>query len=282
MPEKSNQRPVSQSLKEYGRGIAGGLLFSLPLILTMEVWHTGFNTTPLQLILVIVFTFILLLGYNRFAGMRPEANWGSVIVDSVEEIGIGFVMAFLLLVTLRRIDFETMSLLEITGVVVMEAMIVSIGVSVGTAQLGVSHEESEEDKAEKKQRQSGLVSLIVLSLCGGVLIGGSVAPTDEVFMIGVEALPGHVLAMALLTIVMSALILFFSGFERTSADADAFTVVQQTCVCYLVALASSAVLLWLFGRLSGVSFWVGVAQTVTLGMLTSLGTSAGRLIIDGV
>ena len=29
------------SLREYGRGIAGGFLFSLPLILTMEVWAAG-------------------------------------------------------------------------------------------------------------------------------------------------------------------------------------------------------------------------------------------------
>ncbi|HEX4668040.1 MAG TPA: DUF2391 family protein, partial [Chthoniobacterales bacterium] len=33
---------IGDSLREYARGIAGGLMFSLPLLYTMEVWWTGF------------------------------------------------------------------------------------------------------------------------------------------------------------------------------------------------------------------------------------------------
>ncbi len=251
----------------------------------MEVWWTGSVTSPFRLILSILFTFALLLGYNRFAGMRSEASWGSVIVDSVEEMGIGFFMSFVLLLTLRRIDFETMSLLEITGKVVLEAMIVSIGVSVGTAQLGVNNDRSEEEKDRAPERQSGLSSLIVLSICGGVLVGGSVAPTDEVFIVGVESLPGHILVMALLSVLMSSLILFFSGFAGASGSdsgLNAVEVIGQTALCYSIALISSALLLWFFGRLEGANFWTALSQTVTLGTLTALGASAGRLIIDGV
>jgi hypothetical protein len=32
-------RSTGESLREYGRGVAGGLLFSLPLLYTVEVWH---------------------------------------------------------------------------------------------------------------------------------------------------------------------------------------------------------------------------------------------------
>lgn len=285
MPEQSDQRPISQSLQEYGRGIAGGLLFSFPLLYTMEVWWTGFVASPFQFILVIVFTFGLLLGYNRFAGMHPEATWKDVLVDSVEELGIGFLLSFALLFMLSRINLQEMSTLEVMGKVVIEAMVISIGVSVGTAQLGMGGNEDEDDEAKdlKKKRQSELGSLIILGLCGGVLIGGNVAPTEEVLVIGIESNPGHILAMALVSLAMSVLILFYSDFEgsgKKSAKADFFTIAQQTCVCYLVALGSSALLLWFFGRLDGVSFWTGFAQTVALGVLSSLGTSAGRLLIN--
>ncbi len=285
MPTQSDQRPISQSLQEYGRGIAGGLLFSFPLLYTMEVWWTGFIASPFQFILVIVFTFILLLGYNRFAGMHPEATWKDVLVDSVEDLGIGFFLAFTLLFMLRRIDFHEMSMLEIMGKVVIEAMVISIGVSVGTAQLGVDNGDSQDEEAKdlKKKRQSGLLSLIVLGICGSVLIGGNVAPTEEVLVVGTEAHPGNVLAMALVSLAMSVLILFYSDFEGTgkkSGKPDLFTITQQTCVCYVVALSTSALLLWFFGRLDGVSFWTGLAQTVALGVLSSLGTSAGRLLIN--
>jgi hypothetical protein len=43
------ERPVHKSLQEYARGIAGGLLFSLPLIYTMEVWWAGFTSHPMRL-----------------------------------------------------------------------------------------------------------------------------------------------------------------------------------------------------------------------------------------
>ncbi len=43
--------PVSNSLREYARGMAGGLMFSLPLLYTMEVWWTGFVAEPMRLLI---------------------------------------------------------------------------------------------------------------------------------------------------------------------------------------------------------------------------------------
>ena len=111
----SGGRPLKLSLKEYARGITGGLLFSFPLLYTMEVWWAGFSTTPLQLLMLVVFTFLLLLGYNRYAGMRPGVSWRSIIIDSVEEMGIGVVLSFGVLLVLNRIQWDEMQLSEIIG-----------------------------------------------------------------------------------------------------------------------------------------------------------------------
>ena len=87
-------------------------MFSLPLLYTMEMWWAGFTSQPERLLLYIAATFALLIGYNRYAGMRQDASWVEVAIDSVEEMGLGLVTAGLMLFLLGRITSE----MELTGV----------------------------------------------------------------------------------------------------------------------------------------------------------------------
>ena len=80
-------RPVDQSLREYARGVAGGLLFSLPLIYTMEVWWAGFIAPPSRLLLSLAAGFFLLFGYNRYAGLHQDASWWEVAFEAVGVTG---------------------------------------------------------------------------------------------------------------------------------------------------------------------------------------------------
>lgn len=290
MIDEKNIRPVRKSLQEYARGIAGGLLFSFPLLYTMEVWWAGFIASPAQLLIMVMVTYLLLLGYNRYAGMRPGVSWRSVFIDSVEEMGLGIVLAFGVLFVLNRIQFGEMSIDEIMGKIVVEAMAVSIGVSIGTAQLGGADDEAEEEnevQAEAKEAgwRTGLrskVSLVVLALCGSIVVGGNVAPTEEVLVLAIGARPVHILLMAVLSLAMSMVVVYFSDFKGTGQHRQgdlAFAITLDTCLSYLTALAASAFLLWFFGRFQGVSFEVAFAQCIVLGVLSSLGASAGRLLI---
>lgn len=265
-------------------------MFSFPLLYTMEVWWAGFTASPVQLLLMVLVTYLLLLGYNRYAGMRPGASWRSVFIDSVEEMGLGIVLAFAVLFVLNRIEFGGMSIEEIMGKVIVEAMAVSIGVSVGTAQLGSPEDEPEEEdevKTEAKEAgwRTGLrskVSLVVLALCGSVIVGGNVAPTEEVIVLAVGAEPLHILLMAVLSLAMSVVVVYFSDFKGTGHHQKknlAFAITLDTCLSYLTALAASAFLLWFFGRFEGVDFEIAFAQCIVLGVLASLGASAGRLLI---
>ncbi len=124
-------------------------MFSLPLLYTMEMWWAGFTSQPERLLLYIAVTFALLIGYNRYAGMRRDASWVEVAIDSVEEMGLGLITAGLMLFLLGRITSE-MELNEIVGKLVMEAMTVAIGVSIGTSQLGSGAAADEQDKGVKK------------------------------------------------------------------------------------------------------------------------------------
>lgn len=137
------ERSLTKSLQEYLRGIAGGLLFSLPLLYTMEVWWAGFTTHPLPMLIYVLATFTLLLGYNRYAGLRRSASPVEVAIDSVEEMGLGLVIAAVVLWLLGQIAAD-MPFSEIAGKIIVEAMTVAIGVSIGTAQLGGAEGEAKE------------------------------------------------------------------------------------------------------------------------------------------
>lgn len=285
-----HNKPIKESLVEYAQGAVGGLLFSFPLLYTMEIWYAGFLAQPYQLVVMMVATFLLLLGYNRFAGMHPGTTWKNVVIDSFEEMGIGLVMSFCILLMLNRIQLGENSADEILGKIITEAMFVSIGVSVGTAQLGNSAKEangeqeeaSEKEDKEDKDIRSGKLALVVLALCGSILVGGSVAPTEEVLLIAVEAKPIHILSLAISSILLSLVVCYFSdfkGIDRKGNRVTLYEIVFETCLTYCTALIASAFVIWYFFGFADTGFWNIFAQCIALGVISSLGASAGRLLI---
>ncbi|HEX7177887.1 MAG TPA: DUF2391 family protein, partial [Pyrinomonadaceae bacterium] len=183
-------------MQEYARGVAGGLLFSLPLLYTMEVWWAGFTAHPLRLAIYVAATFVLLLGYNEFAGLRRDTSFVEVAIDSVEEMGLGLLIAAVMLWLLGRLTTE-MPATEALGKIVIEAMTVAIGVSVGTAQFGAVEDEDkgagggdESAGGTEGGDEVGAVrhfgGQVAVSLCGAVLFAANLAPTEEIVQIAIE------------------------------------------------------------------------------------------------
>lgn len=286
MPGRSNPRArsnadqgsVAQSLQEYGRGIAGGLLFSMPLLYTNEVWDAGFAMPPVRQLAYLGLTLVLLFGYNRFAGLRRDSSWAEVGIDSVEELGIGLLLSALLLYALGRIS-GGQPVDEVLGRIAVEGMTVAIGVSVGTAQLGAGNA----GDTSQDEEPAGYGGQLVLAFCGAVLFAANMAPTEEVVVLGVELAAGQLIAVALLSLALGGLILFFSDFRgsrRSVHSGDPGAVLRGTVVTYAAALLASAGILWIFGRFDGVSPPIALGETVALGMAATLGASAGRLLIQ--
>lgn len=293
---KKKQKSLTVSLQEYLRGITGGLLFSLPLLYTMEVWWAGFISQPLRLLIYILATFTLLLGYNRYAGLRRDASRVEVAIDSIEEMGLGLVIAAVVLWLLGQIRSE-MTIEEIAGKIILEAMTVAIGVSVGTAQLGGGEGEEKKDKGMTgedecassspapllSQKGSDFSGQLTLALCGAVLFASNVAPTEEIIMIAIESSPGRLLGLGLLSMLLATMILFYSDFtgsQRFSEARGIKTVVFGAVITYAIALVASAAILWFFGRFDGIAPIICLAQTVVLGVAATLGASAGRLLLQ--
>ncbi|MFC6998339.1 TIGR02587 family membrane protein [Rufibacter roseus] len=285
-------KSISHSLQEYGRGIIGGLLFSLPMLYTMEVWWTSYDVNPWHLLLYMGMTFCLLLAYNTYAGLRPSASWREVLVDSIEEMGLGVVLSFLFLMLLGRLNVQEMSLERIVYMVLVEAMPVAIGVSVGTAQLGAaSADEDEEDTPPKekllnqKEGQASTAEMILLATCAGMLFGANIAPTDEVMVLATGATPLQLLFMFLCSLLLSGGVLYYIGFrgayETPAEEAPkVLEVLWGLSLTYATAFCVSAGALWFFGRFEGASLQICIEATVVLGIVTSLGASAGRFLLD--
>ncbi|MGV3615448.1 MAG: TIGR02587 family membrane protein [Fimbriimonas sp.] len=274
-PAAPTAPPIADTLKEYGRGMAGGLLFSLPLLYTMEVWWTGFTASPLRLLAFVLLTFGLLLLYNRYAGMHEDATFGDVVLDSFEEMALGVALSAGVLWMLGRLRPDD-SPSEMIGKIIVEAMIAAIGVSVGTAQLGEGVEGQEE-------RGNSFGGQIAIAFCGAFLVAANVAPTEEILLIAVESDPLRLLCMVAFSLMLATVILVHADF-RQSRPFDKVSGIPHglftASVTYLVALVTSAVLLYIFGRFGGVGTGVAVAQVVVLSLPAVLGASAGRLLIQ--
>ena len=271
---------TAESLREYGRGFAGGLLFSLPLLYTMEVWWAGFIATPARLLLLLAATFLLLLGYNRFSGLRHDADAVEVVVDSVEELGLGLITAAGVLYLLGRIGPE-ISARENLGKIVVEAALVAIGFSVGSAQLGATNEEIGEGSGDGKR--TTLAHHVVIALCGAVLFAANVAPTEEIIVIAMETHPAQIVGIALLSAAIGGCVLYVVDF----ASSDRFAPVEHTldiaigsAVTYAIAIVASAAILWFFGRFEDVALTMGARQVVVLAFPAALGAAAGRLLLQ--
>ena len=289
-------RSIGDSTREYARGIAGGLLFSLPLLYTMEMWFAGLTARPARLIVYVLVTYVLLLGYNRYAGLREDASFAEVAIDSVEEMGLGLVIATIVLWFCGRITGE-MTNAEIVNQIVVEAMTVAIGVSVGTAQLGggeqtESGERSDDDKPPDDDTNAdnrgtkddvSFSGQLVIAMCGAVLFAANVAPTEEILVIAIESSPLKLFGLSLMSLVFGVLILTYSevhGADKFVRASGWRFALMDAFITYAVALLASGLILWFFGRFDGESMEICLAQMVVLGVAGALGASAGRLLLQ--
>ncbi len=277
-------KPLNKSLKEYGRGITGGLLFSLPMLYTMELWWAGFRANSLQLIIYFIVGMFLLMVYNHYVGIRRDHSILEGLEESIEEMGMALILTVFILWITGRIA-PNMSLNEISGKIIVEAVTVAIGISVGKSQLGSESDEKKDDDEEKKwSKNPNILRSINIALCGAILIASNVAPTDEVVVIALEAEVFKLLLIAVLSIGIGGSVLYYINFtgskEAVLAPHNFGEAVIGTVIMYAVALTSSAFMLWFFGRFEGLSLYGIVAETVVLGFPAALGASAGRLLIQ--
>lgn len=296
--EASDER--EDLLRSYLRAIGGGLLVGLPLLFTMEMWWHGFLIPPLKILLLLAIGAGVVVGLNAISGFRQDRSVSDVLVDSVEVVGIGIVVAALVLLLLGRLDLGT-ALGDAVGKIALEAIPIAIGASIATAQFGgrgamrggaVSPDggsgDGDSGSASGDAGSAGMVGgrdRLLIAAGGALVFALNIAPTEEPVILGIDAEWWLLLIVMAATYVVTLGIVFFAEFrgehvypEERGPLASPWA---ETLVAYVISLAVSFLLLWAFGRTHGNSVSAILGQTVVLGVVASFGAAVGRILLQG-
>ncbi|MBD1897960.1 TIGR02587 family membrane protein [Coleofasciculus sp. FACHB-129] len=270
------------------RGAAGGFLFGIPLLYTMEVWWIGSFTEPPVMLAAIAATFIVVFLLNRTEGFRKykDIRPGEAVMDTIEAIAIGVVCATSILILLREITFDT-SLGEALGKIIFESVPFALGVALARSFLSGDRYQSpnsdENPPQPDKTRLNATLADIGGTLIGATIIAFNIAPTDEIPMLVAASSPPWLIAIIVASLLISYGIVFQAGFtnqqQRKQQQGLFQRPLSETVCSYLVSLLAATFMLWFFHQLSFDDPWqMWLSYTLLLGLPATVGGAAGRLL----
>ncbi len=273
--------PTYPSPREFGigaaRAFAGALIFSLPMLMTMEMWWLGFYMDPLRMALLLAISLPLLVRLSRYGGLRPTASIWDDLADSLVAIGVAAFASALILWIFGVIGPGT-PLREIVGNIALQAFSGSLGAMLAQNQLGSGGAEEERERADASY--GGEIFLMVI---GALFLSLNVAPTEEMILIGVKMNVWQEIGLVVLSIcVMHAFVyaLEFRGTEQPRPTEGFWSVfARYTVVGYAVVFLVSLYVLWTFGRTDGNSIEAILSSAVVLSFPGAIGAAAARLIL---
>lgn len=269
-----------RALRDLGRAAGGALVFSLPMLMTMELWWLGFYLDRLRMLVLVVTALPLLVILSRYVGFEQTKNWLDDVVDALIALGVSAVVCVVTLVLFGTVTPDT-SADEAIGKVVIQMVPASIGALLAKSQF---HSDSSGDGDEGlPPRDESYGGELFLMAVGALFLGFNVAPTEEMILISYQMTEWHALALVLLSIGLMHGFVFalgFAGGSEVSPDQPWWVpLLQLTLPGYVIAVSVSLYLLWLFARLDGLPLESIVMATVVLAFPSAIGAAAARLIL---
>ena len=263
------------------RAFAGAILFSFPIIMTMEMWSLGFAIEHYRLTLFIIIAIPLLVGLSYFIGFEDTSSFLDDIVDAFVAYAVGFVTSALMLFLFNVLDFS-MSFDEIIGKISIQAVVAAIGAMLAQSELGGNKKEKQ--NADKKRRNAMYGGELFLMAVGAIFLAMNPAPTEEIVLIGYKMTDVSVILLAIFSIILMHIFVYkvgFRGQEKHKPEDSSFWSIflRFTIVGYALVLMISLYLVWTFGHTDGLSFEDTVKITVVMGFPGTLGAAASRLIL---
>lgn len=268
-----------RAFRDLGRAAGGALVFSLPMLMTMELWWLGFYIDRLRLLVLVLTALPLLVVLSRHLGFERTHRWRDDIVDGLIAVAVSGVVCVVVLTLFGTIHFD-MPLDEAVGKVVIQMVPASIGALLAKSQFGAGSSDTEEHPVDQEEPYGGELFLMVI---GALFLGFNVAPTDEMMLISYQMTEWHALGLVVLSIGLMHGFVFalgFAGGSEVPADApwwDPF--LRLTLPGYVIAMTVSLYLLWIFGRLDDLNIVGIVMATVVLAFPSAIGAAAARLIL---
>lgn len=271
-----------KELDDFVRAFAGAYIFGIPLLFTMEMWWIGEYVDPWQLFAFLGLALIANLGLSFVAGFKRESTFITSIDEAVDAVAVGVIAATAMLFILNQIRPGD-PLESIIGKIVIQAVPLSIGASVANQVFGTNGEKNrqgeEGDNPQLKPWQE-LLSDVGATIIGGIFIGFSIAPTDEIPMLASAVGYSHLMGLIGFSLLISYGIVFASGFDGPSPEGPFQKPFTETMLAYLVSLLVAFIMLYLFGQIALDDPLLSIVeQTIVLAVPTTVGGAAGRLVI---
>ena len=263
------------------RAFAGAFIFGVPLLFTMEMWWIGEHGDAWKLVAFLVVALLANFGLAFAAGFRRETTLVSHIDEAVDAMAVGIVGSAVMLAIMNQIRPGD-PIGSIVGKIALQAVPLSIGASVANQVFeGRSRQGDDDEKGpEPLPTWQGLFSDVGATAIGGVFIGASIAPTEEVPMIAAALDYWHLIALVAFSLLVSYGIVFASGFDGQSAEGPFQHPFTETMLAYVVSLVISFIALYLFNQVMLDDPLLSIVeQVIVLGVPTTVGGAAGRLVV---
>jgi putative integral membrane protein (TIGR02587 family) len=259
------------------RAFAGAVFFSLPLLMTMEMWSLGVAMSRWKLALLIAVMLPVLVGLDHYSGFEETSTWREDVLDALAAYAVGFAASLVILLVFNVVT-AGQPLGEIMGKVALQAVPAGFGAVLAASQLGGGG-----SREERRKEGAGYAGELFFMLAGAMFFAFNMAPTEEMILISYTMTPWHAIALALLSLgVMYGFVyrVEFRGGRSVPAGVSRWGLfLRFSVVGYAIALGVSAYVLWTFGRYGGESFAQGVMSAIVLGFPATLGAAAARLIL---
>ena len=274
----NRSRQVQSSAHNFGTDLAhdfgGAIVFSVPLLMTMEMWWLGFYMDRFRLALFIGLAFMLVLGLSYFEG--GEETFKIEVLDAFVACAVGYTIAAGMLFLLGIIK-PGMSADELTGKIALHAIPCSIGAILARRQLGAEETHKEQRRVEQ------YAGKIFLMGVGAIFLAFQLAPTEEMVLIAQQITGWHAAVLAIVSLgIMQAFLTSIEGRGKEpifSASLFWGVFLRLTVVGYALALFISLYVLWTFGRLEGMAIPEAMISIFVLGFPAAVGAAAARLIL---
>jgi putative integral membrane protein (TIGR02587 family) len=275
-----NQETIRNANRRFwiglARGYAGALIFSISLLMTQEMWSLGHSMGQWRLALFTLVTVVLLVGLAHYRGFQKSLSLHTSIIDAFVGYAVGLTTAAVILPLFGVLTWN-MPADEIVGKLALQATAGSIGALLARGQLGSKVDEEEDVEPENYWAE------LFLMIAGSLFVAFTVAPTEEVLLIGYMMTPWHGITTLLLSLVIMHTFVYeveFSG-QHIPAEGTGFwgLFLRFTMVGYALVMLSSLYILWSFGRLDNTSLPVVLLLVVVLSLPSVLGASVARLIL---
>lgn len=268
-------------LQDIVRAFAGAYIFGVPLLFTMEMWWIGEYINPVRLYVFLGAALVANLGLTYVAGFKRQSTFVTSIDEAVDAVAVGLIAGAVMLAILNQIGFGD-SLHSVLGKIAVQAIPLSIGASVANQVFGTTGNKQRqgEGTAMRLSPVKALLSDIGATVIGGVFIGFSIAPTDEVPVLASALEYRHLMALIGFSLLISYVIVFAGGFQGESPPGLFQRPATETILAYIVSLLVAFGSLYLFGLVDfGDPPLSIIQQTIVLGVPTTVGGAAGRLVI---